>query len=171
MGLLVGLGMMIGAIVVTQSFQNPPLSFPAHLLHATATDGSSTMAIATGPIDEGVEGLFVLDFITGELQCSVLNPRTGTLGGLFKHNVTLDLGVEQGKQPHYMMVTGVANFRPAAGGNVRPASSVVYVADANTGNYAAYWLPWNRQAQQYNYAQMSPMMLLGKGSARNVAIE
>jgi hypothetical protein len=174
MGLLVGFGMLAGALIAIQVWgpqvDSPQIEFPESILHASATHGGNTMAMATGPIDAGVEGLFVLDFITGELQCSVLNPRTLQLGGLYKHNVVTDLGVEIGKQPRYLLVTGAANVR-SQGGNIRPAQSIVYVADTNTGNYAAYMLPWNRTAQQYNFTQTNPMILLGRGTARNVIVE
>lgn len=162
-------GAIFGAVSVVQ-FSNSRLQFPQTLLNASATHGAKTMAIATGPIDDGVEGFFVLDFLTGELSCSVLNPRTGAMGGAFRANVVNDLGIEQGKQPDYLLITGAANFR-TQGGNVKPAESVVYVADANTGRYVAYWLPWNRAASQYNFAQASPMLVLGKGSARNLQLE
>ncbi|MCA9124083.1 MAG: hypothetical protein H6821_00880 [Planctomycetaceae bacterium] len=162
-------GAAVGAIVAVQ-FSSPRFQLPTTLLNASSTHGGTTMAIATGPIQDGVEGFFVLDFITGELTCSVLNPRTGAMGGAYRANVVADLGVEQGKQPQYLMVTGAANFR-TQGGNIAPAESVVYVADANTGRYVAYWLPWNRQAAQYNFAQASPMMVLGTGSARNIQVE
>lgn len=168
-GILVGVGMLIGALVANQGTSQSP--FPAELLNASATDSSNTMAISTGFIADGVEGLFVLDFITGNLQCQVLNPRTGGAGGLFQHNVSLDLGVQQGKQPHYLLVTGVAEFRYATGGNVHPAGCIVYVADANTGRYAAYMMPWNKAAAQYNAAQVNPMVMLFSGSARNVVVE
>lgn len=168
-GLSTGLGVVVG-VMMTSHQDTPQIAFPETILNATASHGSNTMAIATGPIDSGVEGLFVLDFITGELQCSVLNPRTLQLGGLYRHNVVQDLGVEVGKQPRYLMVTGVANIRSSAG-NVRPAESIVYVADSNTGNYAAYMLPWNRSAAQYNFAQANPMVLIGRGTARNVVVE
>jgi hypothetical protein len=168
LGLSVALGVFLGMLAVLHN--SAPFGFPETVLQAAATHGGSTMAIATGPIDEGVEGLFVLDFITGQLQCSVLNPRTGQIGGLFKHNVVGDLGVEQGKQPKYLLVTGQASFR-TSGGNIRPAESIVYVADENTGNFAAYMLPWNRAASQYNFAQTNPMQLLGKGTARTVELE
>jgi hypothetical protein len=170
MGLLVGIGMVVGTLVGTSYSRMARFEFPETILNATATHGGTTMAIATGPIDDGIEGLFVLDFITGQLQASVLNPRTGAIGGLFKVNVVGDLGVEQGKQPKYLLATGKATFR-SGGGNVRPAESIVYVADENTGRFAAYYLPWNRQASQYNFAQASPMILLGKGSARNIELE
>jgi hypothetical protein len=163
------LGAVLGAIVAVQ-FSSPRIQLPTTLLNAAATHGGTTMAIATGPIQDGIEGFFVLDFITGDLTCSVMNPRTGALGGAYRANVVADLGVEQGKQPQYLMVTGAANFR-TQGGNIAPAESVVYVADANTGRYVAYWLPWNRQAAQYNFAQASAMMVLGTGSARNIEVE
>ena len=163
------LGAMMGAVVAFQ-FSSPRIELPATLLNASATHGGTTMAIATGPIQDGVEGVFILDFITGELTCSVLNPRTGTMGGAYRANVVTDLGVEQGKQPQYLMVTGAANFR-TQGANVAPAESIVYVADANTGHYVAYWLPWNKTAAQYNFAQASAMIVLGKGSARNIQVE
>ena len=169
LGMSVGIGMLIGALVSSPKATNAP-QFPAELLHASATDSSNTMAIATGHIADGVEGFFVLDFITGYLECKVLNPRTGGAGGIFRHNVSADLAIPQGKQPRYLLATGVADFR-VSGGNVRPAGCIVYVADANTGNYAAYAMPWDRAAAQYNAAQVNPMLRLYTGSARNIVAE
>jgi hypothetical protein len=172
--LMLSIGLALGislGVAITSWQSSSQLQLPETLLNATASHGGKTMAIATGPIADGVEGLFVLDFITGELTCSVMNPRTGAIGGAYQHNVVADLGVEQGKQPDYLMVTGAAEFRYAQGGNVRPAQSVVYIADGNTGRYAAYMLPWNRQAAQFNFAQVNPMILLGKASARNIEVE
>ena len=169
-GLLFGLGMTIGVLVGLGSRGGVRLELPETLLHATATHGGDTMAIATGPIDESTEGLFVLDFLTGELQCAVLNPHTMQLGGLYRHNVIMDLGVEQNKQSRYLMVTGAINAR-VSGGRIRPAQSIVYVADTTTGRFAAYMLPWDRAAASYNFAQANPMILLGKGAARKIQIE
>ena len=170
LGLFAGVGMLIGALA-TQQGQSSKDGFPMELLQASATDSTSSMAISTGHIADGVEGLFVLDFITGNLQCQVLNPRTGGAGGLFRHNVALDLGVQQGKQPRYLMATGVADFRVQAGGNFKPAGCILYVADANTGRYAAYMLPWNKVAAQQNINQVYPMKLLWTGNVRNVVVE
>ena len=139
-------------------------------LHAAAAQSGDSMAVATGAIDEGVEGIFVLDFISGDLTCGVLNPRTGQLGGLFKHNVVQDLGVQQGKQPKYMLVTGIYTS-PARGSNTRPAQSIVYVADSTSGRYVGYSLPWNSQLLNSNVPQIQGMNLIGAGSARNVPLE
>ena len=167
LGLLVGLGMLAGT-TVTASLN--PFEMLEKQIHASATHGGESMAIATGLIDEGVEGLFILDFITGELTCQVLNPRTGTLAGLYKRSVSNDLGTEQGKQPKYLMVTGTLKVRQNVS-NVKPAESIVYIADANTGRYVAYLLPWNKAAFNQNVAQANEIIPIGQGSARNIVVE
>ena len=115
-----------------------PAVFPEIPLQATATDSGETFAIATGYIADGIEGCFFLDFLTGDMQCWVINGRTGGQGGYFVQNVVADLGVEGGrKNPRYLMVTGQATI---SGGSsaMKPADSLVYVADATTGNFAVY---------------------------------
>ncbi len=170
LGLLVGVGMLIGALAAGRGTSST-LEIPAELLHASASDSSNTMAIATGLITDEMEGLVVLDFITGELRLQVLNSRTGSPAGVYQHNVATDLGVQQGKQPRYLLVTGGARFRNMIGGNIRPANSMIYVADANTGRYAAYVVPWNKAAEQQNVSQTFPLVLAGTGAIRNVALE
>ncbi|MFV1965846.1 MAG: hypothetical protein ACC628_10515 [Pirellulaceae bacterium] len=168
LGLLVGVGMLIGSLVATHAGP-AQWELPETLLHATGSCGGDTMAIATGPIDEGMEGLFILDYLTGQLQCYVLNPNTGVVGATFVRNVVGDLGAE-GKQTKYLLVTGQAVFRNISG-NVRLADSVVYVMDANSGRFAAYSIPWNRTAFTSNVSQSSAMYLLGSGDARQIALE
>lgn len=169
-GLSLGAGMLIGVLLAVRSGASGSGSIfgPETVLNASATVSSDSMAMATGLIDEGVEGLFVLDFVTGNLQVFVMNPRTGQLGGMFAHNVAADLGTQ--KAPKYLMVTGQAMWRSYTG-NVRPAQSIVYVADSNTGRYAAYMMPWNRQASSYNFAQVNPLIRIGVGTARTVPLE
>jgi hypothetical protein len=168
-GLSLGLSLVVVALLTGFAAVGPERAVPEVLLHATATHGSDTMAIATGSIDEGVEGFFVLDFLTGELTCQVLNPRTGELGGVFRRNVAGDLGLEHGKQPKLLMVTGRSDL--VYSGNVRPAESFVYVADANTGRYVAYMLPWDRTRAVANFGQVNTMIPVGAGTARRVAVE
>lgn len=167
LGLLIGVGLLVGAAVTARLNPFASLETP---LHALATHGGDSMAIATGPIDEGVEGVFMLDFITGELTCQVLNPRTGTLAGLYKRQIAQDLGVEAGKQPKYLMVTGAIEIRQNIS-NVKPADSLLYIADANTGRYACYMLPWNKAAFSQNVAQANEIIPIGGGSARNAVVE
>ncbi len=148
----------------------PPQTFWPEVLQASATHGGQTMALATGPIDEG-EGLFVLDYLTGDLHCFVIYPRFGSnFLAHFQTNVIQALGVQAGKKPDYLMVTGQMDFRQGAGLN-RPAGTVVYVADANSGRFAAYGIPWNRQAANVGQPQQGPLVLLSAGQVRNIELE
>jgi hypothetical protein len=166
-GALLGVGIFLGVVLTAALDVWPAWETP---LEAVASSSGDTMAIATGPIDEGVEGIFVLDFITSELTCQVLNPRFGKVGGLYRCNVAADLGIEQGKQPKYLLATGYLEVKQNIG-NVKPAHSVVYVADVNTGRYVAYILPWNKMAATNYQPQAAQMQLVGGGSARNIIVE
>jgi hypothetical protein len=127
-------------------------------LKAAATHGGETFAMATGSIDEDVEGLFTLDYLTGDLQCFVINPRNGGVGGWFQTNVS-SIFSEKGKKPSYLLATGTINVAGGYGGG-RPANSLCYVADANSGEIAAFTFPWVKAATSAGVAQASPMRLV-----------
>ncbi len=170
MGLLIGVGMMVGTLVAVRSAPSAGLTLPETLLHATASHSGKSMAMATGLVDEEVEGLFILDYLTGDLQCYIINPRYPTQwSGLYKYNVLRDLGAEQGKEPNYVMVTGQTQFVRGTSA-ATPALCVVYVMDANSGNFAAYGLGWNRTAFRSPQVQTGTLTLLQAGKARTLEI-
>lgn len=166
LGLLVGVGMMIGAMVALRADRRVVL--PETLLHATATHGTDNFAIATGQIGSTTEGVFFLDYLSGDLSCAVIYSRTGTFGALYRANVTADITPEQGKLAKYMMVTGRTEFKTGFQGNQRPALSVVYIVDAQTGAFACYGVPWNDSAANAGQPQGGPLVLLQKGRARDL---
>ncbi len=157
-GLALGGGVAAGVWLGQRNVANLPGLADLHL-KAMASHGSDTFAIATGPIDDDVEGLFTLDFLTGELTCFVINPRNGLFGGMFKANVANVLKVEKGKKPSYLMVTGNIQTTGTAGGQ-RPAASLCYVVDANTGDAAAFTFPWVKAATTVGVAQATEMRLV-----------
>lgn len=173
-GLVFAVGLLLGSLATQrlawqQSQGHAEAIVAETLLHATASHGNDAMAMATGLIDDGVEGCFFLDYLTGELRCLVIDRRTGAVAGNFKYNVVQDLGVEQGKSPRYLMVTGLAS--PLRGASaVRFAETAVYVCDANTGRFAVYMLPWNPGATANRQAQVGGLIRIQVGSVRNVAI-
>jgi hypothetical protein len=135
---------------------------------ATAAVGDS-FAMATGPIDEEVEGLYMLDFLTGDLQCVVLNYRTTKFNAIFRTNVLNDLGVDPAKKPKYLMTTGAINI-PRGYSVARPANSVVYVLETTTGRFAAYGIPWRRELAATARPQAFTLVLLDVGIARTAAL-
>lgn len=166
---LLGLGIWIG-----QGFAAKP-ALPPELLQASATHGTSSMAICTAPVDEEVDGFFALDYLTGDLKGWVFNPRTGSYGGLFLTNISQFLG-PPGKNAEYLLVSGRIS-PPATGSTTRPASMVLYVVDVRAGQFAAFSVPWDRTMRNSGATQAStfvpvggdmirPPMALGAGGPR-----
>jgi hypothetical protein len=158
-------GMVIGLVVglAVAGF------WPRSPLHAVATDRQDTFAMATGIVDQGIEAVFMLDFLTGELRGGVLNPTTHNFSVTYYHNVGEDLKVEVGKTPRYTMVTGEAFLR--SGTNFRYAPSVVYVAEMSSGKLGAFAFPYNSAlvTQPRNVAPL-PMTLLDVAPLRTTAV-
>jgi hypothetical protein len=114
-------------------------------LHATATHGLDKFAIATGLVDDSVEAIYFLDFLTGDLRAAVINPKSGKFNALYSRNIATDFG-QVGAGARYLIVTGYADM-PRGRANFQFAKSIVYVAEASTGVIAAYTIPWNSAMQ------------------------
>jgi hypothetical protein len=61
-------------------------------------------------------------------------------------NVATSLGIDVTKNPRYLLVSGVANFRRGAG-QQQMGNSVLYVAELTSGKVAAFGIPWTRAAR------------------------
>ncbi len=160
------LGLVLG-LIAGLNFQGV---WPAHVpLHATATQGQENYAIATGLVDNDVEAIYFLDFLTGDLQARVINPRTGEFNARFRYNIANDFGQAQGRNPKYLMVTGLANM-PRGRSNSQFAQSIVYISDASTGQTAAYTIPWNQGIQSAGGAQENSFRPIAQWNFRTVPI-
>lgn len=138
-------GLILGAIGMRWlGPQNEPF-FPLPQARATATDRYENFALATGPLDTDVEGVFILDFLTGDLKATVLSSQLGRFNAYYQRNIIEDLGIDPAKNPRYLMVTGVVNLRRPLGQTARPAACAVYIAELTTGKIAAYAIPWTPQ--------------------------
>jgi len=124
--------------------------WPDTPLHAVATDRAGDQYImATAPIDEETEGIYVLDCLTGELGMSLMNPLgkfQGTRVGPFAtpmavRPILADFGIDPSKSPRFMMVSGLARMQRNAG-NQR-SQSLLYVMEITTGKVIAYAFHWS----------------------------
>lgn len=140
-----------------------PVSLPA--LHAASAASSDSMAVATGQIGKDSEGIFFLDFVTGDLQCLVYYPRARGFGAHYVGNVLQHLG-GGGKNANYLMVTGQAVV-PSSTGGTRPGASLVYVTDTTSGLFAAYAVPWDMTAESGGRIQSGGLVYVGGGPIRN----
>jgi hypothetical protein len=147
-------GIVLGLVVglnLTGLWPNVPL-------HATATHGLDKFAIATGLVDDSVEALYFLDFLTGDLRAAVINPKTGKFNAFFTRNIAADFG-GAGRSSGYLLVTGFADM-PRGSANFQFSKSIVYVAEASTAQVAAYTIPWNSSlhfAGKTQYGEFQPL--------------
>ena len=131
------LGIVVG-LVVGLNIQG---LWPNVPLHASATEGLDNFAIATGLVDDGIEALYFLDYLTGDLKAAVINPKNGKFTSLFTYNIAGDFEAS-GTRARYLMVTGLTQLVRGRS-NFQPADSSIYIAEATTGKVAAYTIPWN----------------------------
>jgi hypothetical protein len=139
------------------------IELPPEILRATATHAGADMAIATAQMDNENEGIYFLDFKTGQLTCYVYYPRYAQFGAKYVGNVTEQLAATKGAE--YLMVTGRIES-PAAANNNRAAMSVCYVVDTKSGQFAAYTVPVNRAMETSGQLQAGPVVFIGGGEVR-----
>jgi hypothetical protein len=144
----------------SKELANASFAFPP--INATASVTSEKYSMATGAVSEEAEGVFVLDHNSGLLQCSVLYPRMGQVMAQFTVNVGEALGAGA-KGGSYVMVTGFVDFPRSS--STPAATTVVYVLDTGTGNFACYGIPFDRTAVSAGRAQQNVMQLVFKGTA------
>jgi hypothetical protein len=133
--------------------------WPSIPLHASATHGLDKFAIATGFVDESVEALYFLDFLTGDLRAAVINPKNGQFNSFYTRNIVNDFGVTGQAGGRYLLVTGAADM-PRGRANFQFSKSIVYVAEASNGTVAAYTIPWNSAAHAAGNPQRGEFQLL-----------
>ena len=158
------LGVFVGAVVAAAWLGVGQGS----LVQATATHGENNFAIATGPADRAIEAFYFLDFLTGDLQAAVISRRTGQFTAYFVRNIQADFGVPS-KNPKYLMVTGVADL-PRGSGNTQIGTSLIYVAEATSGQVCAYALPFNSSLNAAGKPQRDSLRLIASGSFRTTAV-
>jgi len=135
--------------------------WPNTPLHAMATDRVDTFAMATGAVDTDIEAVYFLDFLTGDLSAAVIGRVGATymVTGVYTRNVIQDMNLDANKNPHFLMVTGLADLsRGGRGGQVQPGKAVVYVAEVTTGKVGVYAIPWNAPAHAQGRPERRPLV-------------
>jgi hypothetical protein len=134
--------------------------WPTQPTFATATDRLEQFGIATGFTDEGLEGVYILDFMTGQLQALVIHRQLQKFAARYVRNVSGDFGVEAERNPQYVMVTGRADLRQVAGRGQYTSQGVLYVAELESGQICVYTFPFG--GDQLQKVESLPFVLLDK---------
>lgn len=125
-----------GALVMSAVFY----LIPGKTAQAPVVSENDKFSMVTVPMVETgqIEGVFVLNHLTGVLAGGVLNEQTSTFTHKYLHNVAADFQ-SVAKSPKYAIVTGPLAISGA--GNVAPAYGVIYIAELSSGAVIAYVLP------------------------------
>lgn len=158
------LGIFVGGLISVCWFG---VGQPLHV-HATATHGESNFAIATGPADGEIEAFYFLDFLTGDLRAAVVNRRNAGFAAFFERNIQQDFGGVS-KNPKYLMVTGLANL-PRGSGPSQLGNSLIYVAEASSGQVCAYALPFSSPLNNAGKQQRGTFELVASGTFRTTFV-
>lgn len=132
-------------------------------LAADSASGGKTISMATGSITPDVDGLFILDHMTGGLQCWLLNPRTGSVGGIYAADVGLALGLDKG-DPDFVMTTG--SFFIRSSGNLKAANTICYVGEGKSGKVAGFSLAYDKSGIQAGAVQQGELNMVCSGPIR-----
>jgi hypothetical protein len=169
------LGLLLGATLLAVAVWQRPaesqsLQLPPELLKASATHGTNNFAVATGQVSDEAEGVFFLDFLTGELTCWVYYPRIQQFNAKFTTNVTAAFPAAA-QNPTYLLATGTITGTRGVG-NARPGGCLVYVVEPTSGTFVAYAVPWNRAVENQQAPQANALVVAGGGqvSSRGGAI-
>lgn len=157
-------GIALGAVLV--GAWHGATSFPR--AEAAATHGADNFAIATGLVSDDLEALYFLDFLTGDLRAATISRRNGAFTGFFQRNIMSDFeGVQE--KPRFLMVTGIADL-PRGSGPAQLGKSLIYVAEASSGQVYAYALPYSSSLNAAGKAQTGGFVKVGGGSFRDAFV-
>ena len=145
-------GAVLGGFLSNQLFQRAGASadtdalrddfFKALPVHAVASNSMESLVMCTGEMDTGIEAVYVLDAVTGELRGWAHNTNTRKFSMQYTYsNFLEDLNAKGVKKPKFIMVTG--QLPSAYGRSIRVGKAILYVAELNSGYVAAYGVPWD----------------------------
>lgn len=115
--------------------------WPHEYAAASVSDRNEKFAMVTARFDSTdlVEGVFILDFLTGQLRGSVINPATGRFSVLYARDVAADFNLDPNRSGTYAIVSGRTSVNATVG--TRPAASCIYIAELTSGKVLAYSFP------------------------------
>jgi hypothetical protein len=132
--------------------------WPHEPVHAGTADRDDKFGLVTCPVSfvDGTEGIFVIDYLTGQVKGGMVNPRMGKFTNFYFRNVAADFNVDPKAEPHYAMVSGTRGQNIGQAGRTL-AAGTIYVAELTSGKVVAYTFPYVELRQPAAPVQMTPM--------------
>jgi hypothetical protein len=132
--------------------------WPHEPVRAATADRDDKFGMTTCPVSfvDGTEGVFVIDYLTGQLKGGMVNPRMGVFTNFYFRNLAADFNVDPKAEPHYAMVAGARGQNIGQAGRTLSAGTI-YVAELTSGQVVAYTFPYVELRKVAPPVQMTPM--------------
>lgn len=101
------------------------------------------VGVSAAGINDPMEAVFILDFLTGQLKGAAMNRQKGAFASFYFRDLAKDFTVDPNADPHYCMVSGYSQMPNQQG--ISMASGMLYVGELSSGKVAGYAFPWNEQ--------------------------
>ena len=161
---LLAIGVMLGTAISKESGSPSTLK-----LMASGSSAGKNVSLATGQIDEGNEGIYILDHLNGNLQCWLINPRTNKIGGVYRANIFDALpDLKQGDDLDFVLTTGNFNFQNR--GNQQLARSIAFVGVGKSGVVAGFGFRFDKTVIQRGNIQEGTLEVVVNGPIRDLQI-
>jgi hypothetical protein len=135
--------------------------WPQEPAYATTGDRAQHFSIVTVPVSDAangilnpLDGVFVLDLLTGNLRGGVINRQTGKFASFNFRELAKDFDVNANQAPEFCMVSGYAQIPNQAGKAM--SSGMIYIGEFNSGKVVGYTFPWAEKGMG-GPVQMIPM--------------
>lgn len=129
--------------------------WPHEPAFAVATDRSGKYSIMTASAGDGMEAVFLLDFLTGNLQGHAINIRNGQFTRSYFRSIVEDFEVSPKNDPQWAIVSGTGKLAGSRGTSW--GTSIVYVAELTSGRVIAYGFPYTETQQIQAPAQLEKL--------------
>ncbi len=134
-------------------------TWPYERAYANTCDRDAQFSMLTVPVSgligvsDPLDGVFTLDFLTGDVRGGVLNKQMGKFTGFYYRNVAADFSVDPNKEARYAFASGYAQLAGAGGATF--AAGTLYIAELTSGKVICYAFPWRESV-----AKMAPTPLI-----------
>lgn len=116
-------------------------AIPQNPAKGAVANGNDKFTMVTVQLSEAVpvEGVFVLNHLTGVLAGGALNEQDNRFDYKYLHNVAADFQTGATAEPKYAIVSAPCNLRRAGG--LQVGYGVIYIGELSSGAVIAYTFP------------------------------
>ena len=116
-------------------------------LHAGTAAKKGNVSVSTGLINSDAGGFYSLDHDTGELQCRMIESRTGKKIGTFRANVTKDMQFDKIGERSYLMVVSYLLPNKSKSVQTRLGESTCFIVETISGRVIGYHVSYDKRSQ------------------------